>query len=158
MARELLTTWTDYRIGLDRLLALANEEILIWDPDLVNLQIDAPTRIDGLQRLLTACNRLCVRIAVQDAEPFRLHHPRLMSLLTTYQHALEVHLAAESLASLRDAMVLVDRRHGLIRFDRDHPRAKLLTAEVAEILPYCKRFEEIWAEGGSSVSPTTPGL
>ena len=55
-------------------------------------------------------------------------------------------------------MILVDDVHALIRFDRDQPRCKLLVDESDEIMPYRRRFDEIWAEGGIPVSATTLGL
>ncbi len=158
MAREIHTTWSDYRGSLDRLLAMACDEILIWDPDLRELQLDSPQHIDCLRRLLTDPDRLTVRIVVQDATPLRLRHPRLMELLSRFHHTLAVRQSGDSLTALRDALVIADGRHALIRFDRDHPRCKFLVSEREEVLPYVKRFEEIWAEEGTSVSPTTLGL
>jgi hypothetical protein len=65
---------------------------------------------------------------------------------------------ADQLAHLRDSMILVDDAHAVIRFDRDQPRGKLLVDESDEVMPYRRRFEEIWAEGGTPVAATTLGL
>lgn len=67
MARELHTSWSDYRGALDRLLAVGGSEVLIWDPDLVALQLDAPARIDALRRILAGGGS--VRVVVQDPSP-----------------------------------------------------------------------------------------
>jgi hypothetical protein len=156
MARELYTSWSDYRGALDRLLAVGASEVLIWDPDLVALQLDASTRIDALRRILASGGT--VRVVVQDAHPLRTHHPRLLGLMTSFNHRMAVQQSGDSLASLRDAMVLADGSHGLIRFDRDNPRSKLLIAETEELSPYCKRFEDIWLEAGTPITATTTGL
>ena len=81
-----------------------------------------------------------------------------MDLLRTYHHTMAVHRCSDQLAGLRDTMLLVDGKHGLIRFDREQPRSKLLVDETEELLPYLNRFEEIWSEGGTPVSATTLGL
>ena len=64
----------------------------------------------------------------------------------------------DHLAQLRDAMIIVDDTHALVRFDRDQPRGKLLIDEPDEVAPYRRRFDEIWSEGGHPVSLTTLGL
>jgi hypothetical protein len=55
-------------------------------------------------------------------------------------------------------MILVDGRHGLIRFDRDQPRSKLLLDDPEAIRPYLQRFDALWHEGGEPVSTVTLGL
>lgn len=55
--------------------------------------------------------------------------------MTTFNHRMAVQQSGDSLASLRDAMVLADGCHGLIRFDRENPRSKLLIAETEELAP-----------------------
>ena len=55
-------------------------------------------------------------------------------------------------------MILLDDQHGLIRFDRDQARSKVLINESDELRPYLLRFEEIWKEPGDVVSATSLGL
>lgn len=161
MARELITDWTGYAAALDRLLAIASEQIDIYDEDLSHLGLIAPARLEALQRVLHRGrngNAPCLRIAVRDATRLRREHPGLFGLLQTYGHVASVTETPEQLAHLRDNMVLIDQRHALIRFDRDQPRSKLLIDESDEILPYLYRFSEIIAEGGSPIGSSTLGL
>ena len=53
MTRELITTWADYQMALDRLLALATRQVMIYDEDLKQLSLDG-ARLAHLQRVLTA--------------------------------------------------------------------------------------------------------
>lgn len=55
-------------------------------------------------------------------------------------------------------MILVDGRHGLIRFDLEQARSKLLIDETEELHPYYRRFEEIWSEQAEEITATTLGL
>lgn len=158
MARELFTSWGEYQSALDRLLAMAEQEIRIYDEDLVILKLDAAPRLDQIKRLLKGNRPDTVQVALRNSEPFKHHQPRLLTVFATHAHAMAVQQTPEQLGHLRDSMILVDGRHGLIRFDRDQPRSKLLVDEIEELLPYRRRFEEIWNEGGIVVSPTTLGL
>lgn len=158
MARELFTSWAEYQSAIDRLLALAEHEIRIYDRDITELKLDAAPRLEYLKRRLQAKRQPCLRIALRDVEPLKRDCPRLMQLLAAYTHGMTIQQTPENLAHLRDAMILIDDRHGLILFDQDQPRSKLLIGESQELLPYQRRFEEIWAEGGTPLSITTLGL
>ena len=159
MSRELFTTWSDYQSAIDRLLALAAGRIWIYDEDLGMLHLENPERIEMLKRPLAVAPHDCLRIAVRNSKSLQQQRqPLLQQLLTTHSHNAAVQQTPEQLGHLRDSMILVDGGHALIRFDRDQPRCKLLIDEPEEVMPYRRRFEEIWAEGGTPVSATTLGL
>ncbi len=155
-----MTSWTDYRAAVDRLLALACEKIAIFDEDLGGLSLGSRANLDHLQGFLSKNGQgVALRIVVRDAAPFqRQQEPGLLKLLGLYGHRATALQAPEHLARLRDNMLIVDDRHALIRFDRDQARSKLLLDEADEVRAYLKRFEDIWAEGGDAVGATTLGL
>lgn len=158
MARELITSWTDYQMALDRLLAIACHKISIYDEDLTTLKLDSAPRLLHLKRLLSAGQEDALQIAVRDAGPLRQKHPLLLNQLSTYGHCAAARETPSQLAHLRDSMIIADDKHALIRFDRDMPRSKLLIDEIDELRPYLSRFKEIWSEGGESVGSTALGL
>ncbi|MGE5469927.1 MAG: hypothetical protein ACM3X0_03915 [Bacteroidota bacterium] len=159
MARELITSWGDYQTALDRLLVIAEHKIFIYDEDLGHLALEAPPRLAEIRRVLHAARGTSqIRLAVRNGEPLRREHPLLMNLLGQFGHCLAAQQTAPQLAHLRDAMIIVDDRHGLIRFERDQARSKLLLDEPDELKGYLARFDEIWREGGESISITTLGL
>ena len=159
MARELITSWNDYRAAVDRLLALAGEKIAVYDEDLANLRLGSRASLNQLQRLLTSDRGLALRIAVRNARPLQQQRePGLLKLLSMYSHRAAAQQTPEHLAHLRDNMLIVDDRHALIRFDREQARSKLLLDEADEVRAYGKRFEDIWAEGGETINATTLGL
>lgn len=158
MSRELFTSWSDYQIAIDRVLALARKRICIYDEDLLQLHFENPTRIALLKMVLSTERQDCLRIALRNAAPLQQQQPLFRDLLKTFSHNSAVHETPEQLSHLRDAMILVEDAHALIRFDRDQPRCKLLIDEGDEVTPYRRRFEEIWTEGGTPVGSTTLGL
>lgn len=158
MARELITSWHDYQSAIDRLLAIATEKLCIYDDDLHLIKPDAPARQAQLQRFLHAGHRESLKIALRHGDHLLRDTPGLVKLLSIYAHIAAARQTPEHLAHLRDCMILVDDRHGLIRFDRDQARSKLLVDEPDEIGTYARRFSEIWNEGGDQISATTLGL
>lgn len=158
MSRELITSWSDYQIALDRLLSIASQKICIYDEDLVSLKLETESRRTEIKRVLLNGHGDVLQIAVRNASPIRQQHPHFQILLSTYSHLMRAQETPQQLAHLRDSMILVDDKHALIRFERDLPRSKLLIDEVDELRPYLARFKEIWAEGGENTSSTTLGL
>lgn len=158
MAYELITDWTGYREAVEQLLGMARQEILIYDEDILALNLGTLSHIEMLQSVLKTGQRNALRIAVRNGENLTHHAPRLAQLLQMYSHIGAAQQTPEHLAHLRDSMLLVDGIHALIRFDRDHPRSKLLIDEKEALQPYRRRFDEIWAEGGDPLGNTTPGL
>ena len=158
MSRELIESWSDYRLALNRLLALGGETVCIYDEDMSELHFEASDNQSALKRCLGNGHRNALRIAVRNGGPLRQRQPLLLGLLNTYAHVAQAFETPPQLGHLRDSMILVDERHALIRFERDLPRSKLLIDETDEVRPYCKRFEEIWNEGGEQISASTLGL
>lgn len=158
MARELITSWADYQMALDRLLAIACHKISIYDEDLVALKLESAPRLLHIKRVLQAGEPNTLQIAVRNAGPIRQKNPQLLNQLATYGHLATARQTPPQLAHLRDSMILVDDKHALIRFERDQPRSKLLIDEIDEVRPYLTRFKEIWSEGGEGVTSTALGL
>lgn len=159
MARELITSWGDYQTAIDRLLSIAVRKIAIYDEDLGLLRLDSPSRRNELKRVLHGgASASLIRVAVRNAEPVRQEQPLLMNLLADFGHCLFARQTPPQLAHLRDTIILIDDTHGLIRFERDQARSKLLLDEAEELKPYFSRFEEIWADSAETISTTTLGL
>ena len=158
MARELITDWGSYQAGFDQLLGLAEHKLYIYDEDLGKLRLDQPDRLAQLKRLLLTAQPGSIRIALRNAEPFRRQQTHLIQLLAMHAHIITIQETSPQLNNLRDSMVLIDDQHGLIRFDREQARSKLLIDEANELRPYLLRFDELWKEPGDVVSATNLGL
>lgn len=158
MARELITSWGDYQSAVDRILAMAEESLAIYGGDLQELKLDSTSRLDLVRRLANQSARDGLRLALRNGEPLKRENPRFMELLRTFSHVVSVRQTASSVSHLRDSLIIVDGKHGLIRFHEDQPRSKLLIDEVEELAPYIRRFDELWDEHGEAISGSTLGL
>lgn len=158
MSREILNSWEGYRSAVGRVLALATRSIRIYDGDAGQLSLDSSGHLAAMQQLLQRKQADSLQIAVRDATLFREGLPRLRTLLQTYGHLVAIQQTPEHLANLRDALLIVDDCHALVRFDRDHPRSKLLIDEPEEVQQSLTRFLEIFREGGDPVSLSPLGL
>jgi len=158
MTTELFTNWGDYQTAIDRLLTLASKELRIYDKNLAQLKLDNPARIEMLKLLLVNRREISLRIAVRDAKHIRDQSPRLLELLRNNSHRMAIIETPENLAHLRDGMILADDGNGLVLFDQDQPRSKLIIDDIGETSVYLRRFDEIWREGGQSISASVAGL
>lgn len=158
MCREILNSWEDYRSAVGRVLALATRSIRIYDEDAGQLKLDSATHLESMQQLLQRKQPDSLQIALRDAALFREDLPRLRALLQTYGHLIAIQQTPEHLANLRDSLLIVDDRHALVRFDRDHPRSKLLIDDPEEVQQSLTRFQEIFREGGDPILLSPLGL
>lgn len=158
MSRELITDWPTYQAATERILDLTSQKLLIFDEDLLSLRLHEPARLNRLKQFLQSAQPDSARIAVRNAEPLRRQQSHLLQFFAPYAHILTIHEIAEQMGSPRDTMILVDNQHGLIRFDREQARSKLLINDAAEIRPYLQRFDEIWELPGNVVGATNLGL
>lgn len=158
MTRELITHWTDYQAAIEQLLVMPCSKLCIYDEDLVKIRLDDRQRLANFEKILQSAQPGSIRIALRSADNFRRTQTHLIQLLAPYAHIITIKETSQQLNNLRDSMILLDDRDGLIRFDRDQARSKLLINENDELRPYLQRFEEIWKEPGDVVSATSLGL
>lgn len=154
----LLTSWSEYSVAVERQLGSARHSIAIFDRDLASLQLERAGTIASLTRLLHSSPSATLRIALQTADLLHARQPRLLELLRVFAHNLHVVETPPHLAKLSDAMLIVDNASALIRFHNDHARSKEIISDAEACKPYCRRFDEIWNEGGTPVSATVAGL
>jgi len=158
MARELITSWGDYQSAVDRVLAMAEESLLVYGGDLLELKLDSTPRLNLLRRLANQSPRTKIQIALRNGEPLKRENPRFLEFLRTFSDLVSVRQTASSVSHLKDTLIIVDGKYGLIRFHEDQARSKLLIDEVDELAPYLRRFEELWGEHGEEISGSTLGL
>ena len=158
MSSELITQWGDHDIALQKVLAKATKDILIFDADLSALKLERPENTEFLGNFLATDIKNTLHLILRNAEPLRRNSPRLMKLLAAHPQNFLVFECPENIAKLSDSMLIVDGQHALIRFHQDNVRCKAIFDDVDECRPYLTRFEEIVKEGGEQVSATVLGL
>lgn len=154
----LITSWADYSVAGARIIAGARRSLVIFDRDLCALRLEDAANIAALAAFLSLPESTALRIVVRDSEPLRYRQPRTLKLLQSFSHRLEIREAPEHLLRLSDSLLIADACNGLVRFHDDHARSREIVADAEACQPYCQRFNDVWAEGGTPVSLTTLGL
>lgn len=154
---RLMTSWREYDVAIGEVLSIAGHSLAVFDHDLVSLKLETPERHEALAVFLRQ-PQATLRMVVQSSRPVLQHSPRLIALLRLHAHNFQLVETPPHLAGLSDSLVLADGETAIVRFHRDHARSKVIVGDGEACKRYCKRFEEIWNEGGAPLSATTLGL
>lgn len=157
MTRELLTSLTDYRAAVDRVLERAENRLRIIDQDLADLGFEQAERLLRLDALLRRPDGR-IEIGLRDSARLLARQPRLLALAERYGEKFSLRQLPPELVERRDGMLLADAAHALIRFEKTLPRSKLLLDAAPEVRPYSDLFDEIWLLGGDPVARRPLGL
>lgn len=156
--RLALFTRKEYREALERLAALAQRELRIFDPDFSDLEINTQQKCDLLRAFLLRGRNNRLYIAVHDTDYIRNYCPRLISLLRQHSDRVFIHQTQGDAARVQDCLVLADKLHFVRRPVYAQPRATLTLNDDKESQGMFLRFSEIWDSSFPAVSPTTSGL
>ena len=158
MQPELITNWSEHDQNVEKILLLARRALRIFDEDLVHLDLERAENAAILGRFLAADPHTTLQIILRNGEPFRRNSPRLFKLLGDYSANMTVTESPSLPGAPKDAMLIADDSHALIRFHHDQVRSKAIIDDPAECRSYLLRFQEIQHEGGTAISATTLGL
>jgi len=135
-----------YRAAIDTTIRAADHELRIFDGDLERLLLDEAARNALLETFLAGAPDRRLRVVLHDPEPLKTRHPRLLNLIGSHGHLIEIRQSPDHLRQLADRFVLADKCHGAIRFHADHPRGKQIRDDSTEIHPFWQRFDDLWEE------------
>ncbi len=158
MTRELITSWHEHDLAVERLFSIAQEKILIYGNQLTQLRLDSEANHAAIKRILKEGQADCLQVILCNSLNWQYTQPRLAALCLSYSHLISFREAPTDLAHLTDSMLLIDNTHALIRFDEHFPRSKLLINEAEEVRPYVLRFAQKHAASSELASQTTLGL
>ena len=156
--RSALYSRKEYREALERLTALAQRELRIFDPDFSNLDINSEQKCELLRAFLMRGRNNRLYIAVHDTNYVRNYCPRLLRLLRQFSDRVFIHQTQGDAASVQDCLVLADKLHFVRRPVHAQPRATLSLNDDKESQGIYLRFSEIWDSSFPAVSATTSGL
>lgn len=156
--RSALFTRKEYRAALERLTALAQRELRIFDPDFSDLEVNSEQKCELLRAFLLRGRNNRLYIAVHDTDYIRNYCPRLLKLLRQFSDRVFIHQTQGDAASVQDCLVLADRLHFVRRPVYAQPRATLCLNDDKESQGIYLRFSEIWDSSFPAVSATTSGL
>jgi hypothetical protein len=149
---------SEYGPALDRLLALAASEILVFDRDLRDGGWNAPARVDLLRAFLLGHHSSRMQIIVHETTHIESHLPRLVLLLRDYSHKFSILRTIEDGRNAWDALVIVDGRHVVHRFHQDSPRGELALNAPLKAQQLRDRYDDILAFTEPGVNATQMGL
>lgn len=156
--RQLIGTRREYLAAFDVLVGGLRHELRIFDPDCVQLELNAPGRNALLRNFLLANRDNRLLIAVHDADHLRKHCPRFMQVLTQFSASISVHQSEGEAARAQDCFVLADIEHFLRRPVAAAMRGVYALNEFQEARLLRERFEEIWQSSVPAVTATSLGL
>ncbi len=146
-----------YRAAIDATIEAAQREVCLFGGDLERMALDEAGRSELLLRFLAADQNRRLRMVVHDPAPLQARHPRLLNIIRTHGHKIEVRQTPDHLRHLADRFVLAAEAYGAIRFHADHPRGKRIAADPKEAHPYWQRFDDLWLEC-QVCTPSTAGI
>ncbi len=156
--RSLLSTRTQYRDALGRLIGLAQRELRIFDADCSDLDIGSARNYELLRAFLLRGQSNRLYIAVHDGGVIRNDCPRLLQLLRQFSDRMFIHQTQGEACKTQESLVLADTLHFVRRPVRAQPRAVLYLHDESESQGVYLRFSEIWDNTFAAVSATTSGL
>ena len=148
---------TDYHNFVDEVIALAQNEIRIFDQQLEKA-FNSPARQDALRAFLLANRRNRLRIVVHDAARIERDCPRMLELLRAFNHAMTIHETLPEAKNVYDLFVVADEMHSVRRFHFNDLRGLYARDDPIEAHTLVERFEEIWEASAPAAAPTTIGL
>jgi hypothetical protein len=157
-ARRVITVRSEYLTAFDELVVHVRRELRIFDPDLAQLDLNSPDRIESLRGFLNSNRDSRLYIAVHDPDHLAHRVPRMMDLLAQLSTNIAVHRTVDDAARAQDCFVLVDAEHVIRRPVATQSRGVVLTDDQKEARAMRERFDEIWQSSVPAVSATKLGL
>jgi len=156
--RRLLGTRREYLAAFDELVAGLRRELRVFDPDCVQLDLNAPERAERMRAFLRASRDNRLLVAVHDPEHLKKHSPRFMRIVSEFSASIAIHQTEDEAARAQDCFVLADLEHFVRRPVATAARGVHAINELQEGRLIHERFDEIWQSSFPAVSATTLGL
>jgi hypothetical protein len=153
-----LATIAEQTAAIDRLIALAQHHIQVFDQDLSQTGWNGPERTERLAAFLRGVRGRRLDIIVHDTRYLESACPRMLRLLGVYGHAMTILQTGAEGKVATDPLLIVDGQHYLHRFHFEQPRAALGILQPEQTQPLAARFAEIWATGESGINASVLGL
>lgn len=153
-----LATLAEQSEAIDTLIAMAQQQIRVFDQDLSQTGWNGAIRADRLATFLREGRGRRLDVIVHDTRYLESACPHMVSLLRNYGHAVTIYQTGPEGKVATDPLVIVDGKHYLHRFHFEQPRAALGIDQPEQTRPLASRFDEIWATGEAGLSGTVLGL
>lgn len=156
--RRLIDTRSEYVAAFDELVAGVRRELRVFDPDGVQLDLNATVRAERLRQFLLASRDNRLYFVVHDPDYLQRHCSRLMRLLAEFSAVIAIHQTEGEATRAQDCFVLSDLEHFVRRPVAAATRGAYAINEFNEARAIRERFDEIWQSSFPTISATTLGL
>lgn len=158
LGRRLLASHADYLEAFDVLLALADQELRVFDTDLTQLELEAPLRAERLAEYLQQGSAPRLIVALHDPGALLARMPRTRRICTLFAPQVAIHQTVGEAARAQDCFALADTEHLVRRPVARQSRGVFLCGEPHEAAQYRERFDAIWESTEPAAPVTTLGL
>ena len=155
VVRSLLT-WDEVSIAINDLIERTERTLDLYDHSLALQDWGSRARCDALHRATFERN-VHVRILLVDTHYVTTQVPRLLNLLKTMGHRMEI-VGSQARSLPSSSFAVADRQHFLFRPDSVHSTGTLYFETPTKSIPYTDTFHVLWEQGGDRVFPESLGL
>lgn len=150
----------NYEIALDLVISNAQNELLIFDQDLVKGGYASTKRFTLIEQFLNKNQHNKLSIILHNMQFFKSQCPRLFDLLFSYGHKMAVFETNDAAKIAKDCFVIADKQHYCRRFHIDQARFKyaLNNGDEETLAGLLTRYDELLAETANVVLATKLGL
>jgi hypothetical protein len=148
----------DYLGAIDTVVALAKNEIRVFDHSLENDGFNSVKRYDALRNFLLSSRKNRLRIVVHHTDYLKRYCPRMLMLLKQFSHSIQINRTHGAAVSVTDPFVIVDNMHFVRRSHFEDKRGLLALHDPKGAEALGLHFDELWAASQPAVSATTTGL
>jgi hypothetical protein len=157
-AGQILIGEQAYNQALMRVLEHAQYQLQIFDPDLSRGGFQSVAMATALRDFFAKSRNNRLQIIVHSPQFLQERCPRLLDLLRTYGHAMQVCVTDVRAHIAEDAFALADGKHYIHRFHVDHARFKYVLEDEKLTNALQERFEELLEAAPNQLSANTIGL
>jgi hypothetical protein len=144
--------------ALDALVRLARWSLKVFDRDLCDTGWNSPARIELLAAFLGGSRRARLEIVLLDAGKLSAALPRLMALLRSRGHQIDLRAAPDDARALFDPFAVADGNHYWHRFHYDQYQGELGIIQPDEAGALARRHAELWEISATAATATVLGL
>jgi hypothetical protein len=147
-----------YEAAIDTVIASAEHELLIFDPDFAKGDYQSLKRYETLKSFLSKDPNNKLILVTHNTDYLAGYCARLMDLLKIYSHVFSILITDEYARAAQDAIVLADKKHYLHRFHLDQARFKFNLNDAKNTQALRERFDQLLEASSNTVFSTTLGL
>jgi hypothetical protein len=156
--RAMLSSEKDYEAAIDQVIAVAQDVLHIFDTNLDRGGYGSLGRYEALNGFLRRSSKNRLVIVLHDTDHIGAYCPRILNLLRTHGHAMEIHKTEEHARIAQDPFIVADELHYVHRFHRDQPRSLLALNDPVGARQMEGRFQQLLEASYPAVFATTLGL